>query len=80
MPDGTELSRPVSWTSTNASVATVAATDQVTGVGAGTTVVAASSGGVTGSASVTVASGSQTEVDVVLSPGQNVQQIVQLIV
>ncbi|MEP6731212.1 MAG: Ig-like domain-containing protein [bacterium] len=47
--------RTVTWSSTTPSVATVnAATGQVTGIAAGTSVITATSGGVTGSATITI--------------------------
>jgi ketosteroid isomerase-like protein len=52
--DGSTLDRPVTWSSSNASVAAVAADGLVTGRAAGTAVITASAGGQTGSTNVTV--------------------------
>ncbi|MHB1297851.1 MAG: Ig-like domain-containing protein [Gemmatimonadaceae bacterium] len=46
--------RSISWSSTNAAVATISPTGVVTGIAVGTTTIRATSGGVTGSATLTV--------------------------
>lgn len=53
---GNVLARPVEWSSAAPGVATVSASGVATGVTAGTVLIRASSGGVTGSASLTVRS------------------------
>jgi hypothetical protein len=54
---GAPMDAPVQWSSSDTSVAIVSATGLVTGVGAGTTTITATSGGRTGSTAVTVGSG-----------------------
>jgi len=54
---GAPQAAPVQWSSSDTSVAVVSATGLVTGVGAGTATITATSGGRTGSTAVTVGSG-----------------------
>ncbi len=71
--------RPILWTSSNPSVATVSPLGVLTGIALGSVVVSASSGGVSGSASLTVGSSSALPVATIavstlvaaLSPGQS---------
>jgi uncharacterized protein YjdB len=51
---GSLLNSIISWTSTNAAVATVSSTGVVTGVSAGTVTILATAGGISGSATITV--------------------------
>lgn len=52
--NGSTLSRPVSWSSGSAAIATVSASGLVTGVTVGTATISAAADGITGSAQVTV--------------------------
>lgn len=77
--DGNLLQRLVTWTSANAGVASVDASGVVTGVAAGQSTITATSGGVTGTAEVTVSP--QVATTVVVSPASfaiEVDETIQL--
>lgn len=62
--------RTVTWTTSNASVATVASNGTVTGVGAGTAVITATSEGVTSQITITVTRAAIATITIAISPAQ----------
>lgn len=74
--DGAVLDRPVTWSSADPSIATVDQNGRVKGVSGGTATISAESEGVVGSATVTVRTAPGPSVDVMLQPGQDLQQII----